>query len=67
MYYALIYDALRLKSGNSLIDLTISLSYISNYFFLFIYGAGLEPIPLLLMPFIGLLYQPWMIVEQSVE
>jgi hypothetical protein len=26
-----------------------------------IYGAGVEPSPLVLRPFIGLLYQPWMI------
>jgi hypothetical protein len=25
------------------------------------YGAGVEPSPLLLRPFIDLLYQPWMI------
>jgi hypothetical protein len=25
------------------------------------YGAGVEPSPLLLRPFIGLLYQPWMV------
>jgi hypothetical protein len=29
--------------------------------FLFIYWTGLEPSPLLLRLFIGLLYQPWMI------
>jgi hypothetical protein len=29
--------------------------------FLFIYGAGVEPSPLLLRPFISLLYQLWMI------
>jgi hypothetical protein len=29
--------------------------------FLFIYGAGVEPSPLLLRPFSVLLYQPWMI------
>jgi hypothetical protein len=29
--------------------------------FLFIYGAGVEPSPLILLPLIGLLYQPWMI------
>jgi hypothetical protein len=29
--------------------------------FLFIYGSRVEPNPLLLRPFIGLLYQPWMI------
>jgi hypothetical protein len=28
---------------------------------LYIYGAGVEPSPLLLRPFIGLLHQPWMI------
>jgi hypothetical protein len=31
------------------------------YYFLFMYGAGLEPSQLLLRSFIGLLYQPWMI------
>jgi hypothetical protein len=30
-------------------------------FFLVIFGAIVEPDPLLLRPFIGLLYQPWMI------
>jgi hypothetical protein len=30
-------------------------------YFLFIDGAGLESIPLLQLPFIGLLYEPWMI------
>jgi hypothetical protein len=30
-------------------------------FFIFMYGAGVEPSPLLLQPFIGLLYQPWLI------
>jgi hypothetical protein len=29
--------------------------------FLFICGVGVEPSPLLLLPFIGLLYQPWRI------
>jgi hypothetical protein len=33
----------------------------SHYYFLFICGAGVEPSPLLLRPFISLLYQPWMI------
>jgi hypothetical protein len=28
---------------------------------LYIHGAGVDPSPLLLRPFIGLLYQPWMI------
>jgi hypothetical protein len=44
-----------------------------NYF-LFIYWARMEPISLLLQPFVGLLYQFWMIymmmmmiVELSVE
>jgi hypothetical protein len=34
-----------------------------NHFisFLFTCGAGVKPSPLLLWPFIGLLYQPWMI------
>jgi hypothetical protein len=27
----------------------------------FIYGAGVEPSPLLLRPFVGILHQPWMI------
>jgi hypothetical protein len=31
------------------------------HYFLFIYGVGVKPYPLLLRPFIGLLYQPWMI------
>jgi hypothetical protein len=30
-------------------------------FLVFVYGAGVEPNPLLLRPFIGLLSQPWMI------
>jgi hypothetical protein len=30
-------------------------------FILFIYGSGVEPSALLLRPFIGILYQPWMI------
>jgi hypothetical protein len=38
-----------------------SLSIIVFLFFLFIYGAGMEPSPLFLRLFIGLLYQPWMI------
>jgi hypothetical protein len=29
-------------------------------FHFIIYGAGVEPSPLLLRPFIGPLYQPWM-------
>jgi hypothetical protein len=29
--------------------------------FSFVYGAGVEPSPPLLRPFISLLYQPWMI------
>jgi hypothetical protein len=33
----------------------------SDYFFLFIYGAGVEPSRLLLRPLIGLLYQPLLI------
>jgi hypothetical protein len=33
---------------------------VSSFFFLFIYAAGAEPSPLLLRPFIGLLFQPWM-------
>jgi hypothetical protein len=28
--------------------------------FLFIYGTGVEPAPILLRSFIGVLYQPWM-------
>jgi hypothetical protein len=32
-----------------------------HYYFYCIYGAGLESSPLLLWPFIGLLYQLWMI------
>jgi hypothetical protein len=35
-----------------------------NYF-VFICGAGVEPSPLLLRPFIGLLYQPWMIHDDD--
>jgi hypothetical protein len=30
------------------------------YFILFIYGAGVEPSPLLLQPVIDLFHQPWM-------
>jgi hypothetical protein len=30
-----------------------------HIFYLFIYGSGMEPCPLLLLLFIGLLYQPW--------
>jgi hypothetical protein len=30
-------------------------------FFLFLYGTGVELSPLLLQPFIGPLYQPWML------
>jgi hypothetical protein len=33
----------------------------------FIYGAGVEPSPILLRAFIGLLYQPWMIVGDDGE
>jgi hypothetical protein len=29
--------------------------------FFFICGAGVEPSPFLLRPFIGLMYQPWML------
>jgi hypothetical protein len=40
-------------------------------FFPSIYGAGVEPSALLLRPYIGLLYQPWMkmvvIVQQLVN
>jgi hypothetical protein len=32
-----------------------------SIWFLFIYGPGVEPSPLLLLPFIGLLIHPWMI------
>jgi hypothetical protein len=32
-----------------------------TYILLFTYGAGVEPRPLLLLPVIGLLFQPWMI------
>jgi hypothetical protein len=34
---------------------------LKTIYFLFIYGAAVEPSPLLLQPFIGLLYQPWLI------
>jgi hypothetical protein len=34
-------------------------------YFLFIYGARVEPSPLLLQPFIGLLCQPWMIDDDD--
>jgi hypothetical protein len=34
--------------------------YVYLFIILFIYGIGVEPSPLLLQPFIGLLYQPWM-------
>jgi hypothetical protein len=33
--------------------------------FLFFYGAGVEPSPLLLRPFNGLLYQPWIIDDDD--
>jgi hypothetical protein len=35
--------------------------------FLFTWEAGMEPSPLLLRPFIGLLYQPWVKVVMTVE
>jgi hypothetical protein len=34
---------------------------VSKFFLLLVYGAGVEPSPLLLWSFIGLLYQPLMI------
>jgi hypothetical protein len=34
-------------------------------YFVFIYGAGVEPSALLLRPFIGLLYQPWLIYSDD--
>jgi hypothetical protein len=36
-------------------------SHPTFFLLLFMYGAGVEPRPLLLRPLIGLLYQPWMI------
>jgi hypothetical protein len=41
--------------------LSLSPLYLLLFSFFFIYCAGVEPSPLLLWPFIGLLYQPWMI------
>jgi hypothetical protein len=35
--------------------------------FLFMFGPGVEPSPLLLLPFIGLLYQMLMAMEELVE
>jgi hypothetical protein len=35
------------------------LFFTTGYYFLFLFEGGVEPRPLLLRPFIGLLYQPW--------
>jgi hypothetical protein len=49
-----------LKLGRSF-QLPHPLQFIyTNHHNLFIYGAAVEPSPLLLWPFTGLLYQPWM-------
>jgi hypothetical protein len=42
-------------------DIERSFMHLIYYYFLFIYGARVEPSPILLQSFIGLLYQPWMI------
>jgi hypothetical protein len=42
-------------------DLCCHLVHLLFIIFLFIYGTGVQQSPLLLRPFIGLLYRPWMI------
>jgi hypothetical protein len=37
------------------------------FIFSFIYGAGVEPSPLLLLSFIGRIYQSWKIMAMTVE
>jgi hypothetical protein len=51
----------RPRKRGSIHPLPHTLSWRRSFIFYFIYGAGVEPSPLLLRPVIGLLYQPWMI------
>jgi hypothetical protein len=46
----------------------VAVTYMSNYgAYLFVYRVVVEPIPRLLRPFIGLLYQPWMMDGDDCE
>jgi hypothetical protein len=51
----------KLLTVRSVIAWTVKSSFQSRIFiFILIFGAGVKPSPLLLRPFIGLLYQSWM-------